>query len=283
MKKSFVFALISLCIVLCVAGCTRKGDKNAQSGVPAQGTITLSTTTSTQDSGLLDYLLPIFTAETGWSVDVIAVGTGAALQMGRDGQADALLVHAKDDEIKFVADGFGVKRYDVMYNDFVLVGPPQGAIAYNNNVEETFKAIAAGNLPFVSRGDRSGTHSRELAIWKSINIEPEKNTAYASVGQGMGATLRMANEMNAYTLSDRATWLTTKDSSLAIVCELSPDLLNYYGVIAVNPSIHPKINTVGGQAFIDWMLSERGQALIGEFGTAEFGSPLFTPNAGANQ
>jgi len=283
MKKNFIFALISFCVVLCVTGCTRKGENNAQSGVPVQGTIILSTTTSTQDSGLLDYLLPIFTAETGWNVDVIAVGTGAALQMGRDGAADALLVHSRDDEIKFVEDGFGVKRYDVMYNDFVVVGPLRGTIAYNNNVGETFMAIAAGNLPFVSRGDRSGTHVRELAIWKSINIEPEKNTAYASVGQGMGATLRMANEMNAYTLTDRATWLTTKDSSLAIVCELSPDLLNYYGVIAVNPEIHPKVNTAGGQAFIDWMLSERGQALIGEFGTAEFGSPLFTPNAEVNQ
>lgn len=282
MKKYLFFTLLALSL-LAAQGGFAKGISDAASAVPAKGTITLSTTTSTQDSGLLDYLLPFFTADTGWKVEVISVGTGAALQMGRDGNADVLLVHSKDDEIKFVADGFGIKRFDVMYNDFVVVGPGQGGIAYNNDIAETFRTIAAKNLPFVSRGDRSGTHTKELSIWKSINIDPEKNPKYNSVGQGMGATLRMANEMNAWTLTDRATWLTTKDSALKIVCELSPSLLNYYGVIAVNPAVHPKINVDGAQTFINWILSKRGQDLIGQFGIKEFGSPLFTPNAAANQ
>lgn len=243
-----------------------------------KGKIILSTTTSTQDSGLLEYLLPFFTAETGWEVDTIAVGTGAALQMGRDGEADVLLVHSKADEETYVAEGYGVKRFDVMYNDYVVVGPKSG-IAYNEDVAKTFKTIAAENLPFVSRGDDSGTHKKELSIWKALDVDVTALTAYTSAGQGMGATLQMADELLAYTLSDRATWLTTKGTSLEIVCEKSVQLLNYYGVIAVAPTLNDKINAEGGQAFVDWMISDSTQALIGEFGVAEYGSPLFTPNA----
>lgn len=243
-----------------------------------KGKIILSTTTSTQDSGLLKYLLPVFTAETGWEVDTIAVGTGAALQMGRDGEADVLLVHSKADEETYVAEGYGVKRFDVMYNDYVVVGP-KGGIAYNEDVAETFKTIAAENLPFISRGDDSGTHKKELSIWKALDVDVTALTAYTSAGQGMGATLQMADELLAYTLSDRATWLTTKGTSLEIVCEKSVQLLNYYGVIAVTPTLNDKINAEGGQAFVDWMISDSTQALIGEFGVAEYGSPLFTPNA----
>lgn len=259
-----------------------KSSSQAPAPVASKGKIILSTTTSTQDSGLLEYLLPVFTAETGWEVDTIAVGTGAALQMGRDGEADVLLVHAKADEETYVAEGYGVKRFDVMYNDFVIVGPG-GGIAHNEDVAETFKTIAAQNLPFVSRGDDSGTHKKELSIWKEISVDVTALTAYTSAGQGMGATLEMANELQAYTLSDRATWLTTKETSLEIVCEKSKQLLNYYGVIAVTPTLNDKINAEGGQAFVDWMLSDSTQALIGQFGVAEYGSALFTPNAAANK
>lgn len=247
-----------------------------------KGKIILSTTTSTQDSGLLEYLLPVFTAETGWEVDTIAVGTGAALQMGRDGEADVLLVHARADEEAYVAEGYGVQRFDVMYNDFVIVGPA-APIAHNEDVAETFKTIAAQNLPFVSRGDDSGTHKKELSVWKEIGVDVSTLDAYTSAGQGMGATLQMAEELQAYTLSDRATWLTTKDTTLEIICEKSTQLLNYYGVIAVTPTLNDKINAEGGQAFVDWMISDSTQALIGQFGIAEYGAPLFTPNASANQ
>ena len=258
----------------------------AQASVPIKGKITLSTTTSTQDSGLLKYLLPVFTRETGWNVDTIAVGTGAALKMGRDGDADVLLVHAKADEIKFVADGFGVKRYDVMYNDFLVVGPDLKVIPHNDNVIQTFKDIASKNLPFVSRGDNSGTDIMEKNLWKTAGLDPKNLSKYTSVGQGMGATLQMAYEMKAYTLTDRATWLTLmrdKKIDLPAVCEKAADLLNYYGVIAVNPAKYPKINVAGGQAFVDWMLKDSTQKIIGQYGVAEFGAPLFTPNAGANK
>jgi len=289
MKKIFSLRAAALAVMLfSVSGLSlfavgvRDGSQNA---VPVKGRITLSTTTSTQDSGLLDFLLPVFTRETGWEVDVIAVGTGAALRMGRDGDADVLLVHARADEIQFVQDGYGVARYDVMYNDFLVVGPT-GAIPHNDNVIQTFKDIASRNLPFVSRGDDSGTHRMELTLWQSAGVDVGSMRAYSSVGQGMGATLQMANEMRAYTLTDRATWLTlTRDKriDLPAICENAPDLLNYYGVIAVNPARHPRINVEGGQAFVDWMIKDSTQRLIGHYGVAEFGGALFTPNAAANK
>ena len=253
--------------------------------VPVKGKIILSTTTSTQDSGLLDYLLPVFTRETGWQVDTIAVGTGAAIKMGRDGDADVLLVHAKAEEIKMVADGYGIKRYDVMYNDFLVVGPDLNAISHNDNVIQTFKDIAAKNLPFVSRGDNSGTDIMEKSLWKTAGIDPTTLPKYTSAGQGMGATLQMADELKAYTLTDRATWLTfTRDKkiNLPAVCEKATDLLNYYGVIAVNPAKYPKVNVAGAQAFVDWILSDSTQKLISQYGIADFGASLFTPNAKAN-
>jgi tungstate transport system substrate-binding protein len=289
MKKNNMSAAAIAALLVCglclIGACSKRasGGAEAATAVPVKGKIILSTTTSTYDSGLLDFLLPVFTAETGWDVDTIAVGTGAALQMGRDGQADVLLVHSKADEIQFVGDGYGVKRYDVMYNDFIVVGPPNGSIAYNDDAGRTFTAIAAQNLPFVSRGDRSGTHVKEMAIWKSVNIDPTALAKYVSTGQGMGATLEMANELQAYTLSDRATWLTRPDIALPIVCEKSADLLNYYGVIPVNPAANDQINTEGAQAFVDWMTGPEGQRLIGEFGVQEYGGALFTPNAAANR
>lgn len=245
-----------------------------------KGKIILATTTSTQDSGLLSYILPNFTEVTGWDVDTIAVGTGAAIQMGRDGEADVLLVHARADEDKFVEEGYAEARYDVMYNDFVVVGPADGAVAYNEDAAATFQAIADGALPFVSRGDDSGTHKKELGIWKALEIDPAGIAGYVSAGQGMGATLGMAAELNAYTLADRATWLSYSDKGdLAIVCEKAGNLLNPYGVIPVAASVSDRINTEGGQAFADWITSKDTQDLIATFGVEEYGESLFIPDA----
>ena len=291
MHRSFISRIILPAVLLFIAqGSFVFARASQESGpesaaVPVKGRITLSTTTSTQDSGLLNFLLPVFTRETGWEVDVIAVGTGAALRMGRDGDADVLLVHAKADEIKFVEDGYGVRRYDVMYNDFLVVGPDLSAIPHNGNVVQTFKDIASKNLVFVSRGDNSGTHTMENNLWKAAGLDPKSLPKYTSVGQGMGETLQMTYELKGYTLTDRATWLTlTRDKriNLPAVCEKGADLLNYYGVIAVNSARHPGINVEGGQAFVDWMLRDSTQKIIGQYGVAEFGAPLFTPNAGAN-
>jgi len=242
------------------------------------GRILLATTTSTYDSGLLGHILPAFSAETGWEIDVVSVGTGAALQMGRDGQADVLLVHAKAQELRFVADGYGLERFDVMYNDFVVVGP-EGFIAHNEDVGFTFRAIVELDLPFVSRGDNSGTHIMELSLWEAAGADPAALSDYLSVGQGMGATLRMADEMRAFTLTDRATWLSQSTPDLVIVSERDAPLLNLYGVIAVNPELHAGINAEGAQAFIDWILSPGAQELVSVFGLDEFGEPLFFPNA----
>ncbi len=290
MKKTLAILLICVLAVGVLAGCG--GDTTTETASPdtstpvseepvtSKGTIILSTTTSTQDSGLLEYILPDFTEKTGWEVDTIAVGTGAALQMGRDGEADVLLVHAKADEEKFVEEGAGLERFDVMYNDFIIVGPKDGTIEHNEDVETTFKTIFDNSLTFVSRGDDSGTHKKELAIWKKLGLEPGASSGYVSVGDGMGATLGMAAEKDGYCLTDRATWLTFKDKgNLDIICEKSTDLLNYYGVIAVNPEINDKISAEGAQAFIDWILSEETQELIASFGVEEFGASLFTPNA----
>lgn len=249
----------------------------------SKGTIILATTTSTQDSGLLDVLLPDFTKKTGVEVNTIAVGTGEALKMGEKGEADVLLVHSKKKEVDFVKAGHGLKRFDVMYNDFVVVGP-KGAIAKSKDAATTFKSIYDKKYTFVSRGDDSGTNTKELSIWSNLKITPTENPNYISAGQGMGATLLMAEEKKGYTLSDRATWLTTKEkTSMDIICEKDPLLLNYYGVIAVNPDKNNKINAQGAQAFIDWILSDETQKLIGNFGVDKYGEVLFVPNAAANK
>ena len=286
MKRSlFLRAVLPVVLLLLAVQLHARPSSDGAAGsgaVPIRGKITLSTTTSTQDSGLLNVILPVFTRETGWEVDVIAVGTGAALRMGRDGDADVLLVHARAEENQFVADGYGVRRYDVMYNDFLVVGPDLREIPHNDNVIRTFRDIASKNLPFVSRGDNSGTHIMENNLWQTAGLEPGSFSAYISAGQGMGATLQMADELRAYALTDRATWLIlSRDNrvSLPAVSERSPELLNYYGVIAVNPARHPGINAEGGQAFVDWMIKDSTQHLIGQYGIAEFGGALFTPNA----
>jgi tungstate transport system substrate-binding protein len=280
--KAFVLAMAMLFLASSLFAAAASDNSQSAGSVPVKGNIILSTTTSTQDSGLLNYLLPIFTRETGWTVDVIAVGTGAALNMGRGGDADVLLVHARADELQFVADGYGSVRYDVMYNDFLIVGPNTTAIAHNSNVLQTLRDIASRNLPFVSRGDSSGTHTMELSLWRAAGINTASVSGYSSVGQGMGATLQMASEMRTYTLTDRATWLTwSKDGriNLPAVCEGASDLLNFYGVILVNPARHPHVNVEGAHTFANWLISPSTQLLIGQFGVEQYGQALFTPNA----
>lgn len=244
----------------------------------------LATTTSTENSGLLAYLLLGFEAAFQTKVNVIAVGTGQALKLGEDGNADVLLVHARAQEDAFMAAGHGSRREDVMYNDFVIVGPasdPAGIMA-STDVVAGFGKIAAAQSPFVSRGDDSGTHAKEKAVWQAAGIEPSGNW-YISAGQGMGAVLTMADEQQAYTLSDRATYLarTLEGTDLVIVVEGDPLLFNPYGVIAVNPSKGDHIKADLAAQFIDWLISEPTQAKIAEFGVAEFGAPLFTPDSAA--
>jgi tungstate transport system substrate-binding protein len=244
----------------------------------------LATTTSTQDSGLLDYLLPGFQDEYNVQVEVIAVGTGQAIALGEDGNADVLLVHARAQEDAFMAAGHGVRREDVMYNDFVIVGPPSdpAGIKGMGKAAQAFAKIAEAEAPFVSRGDDSGTHSKEKAIWKEAGFEPAGDW-YISAGQGMGAVLTMADEQQAYTLSDRATYLarTLEGTDLVILVEGDPILFNPYGVIAVNPDKSPQINNELANQFIEWLISLPTQEKIAQFGVAEFGSPLFTPDSTA--
>jgi tungstate transport system substrate-binding protein len=246
--------------------------------------LNLATTTSTQDSGLLDYLLPFYTQETGIGFKVVAVGSGQALQLGKDGNADVLLVHSPAAEKDFMAAGDGVRREDVMYNDFVIVGPasdPAG-VKSAKTAAEAFTKISDAKAPFISRGDKSGTNTKELGIWKLANIDTTKaGDWYISSGQGMGETLTMADEKQAYTLSDRATYLTRKqnDLNLDIVMEGDKSLLNPYGVIAVDPAKNPAIQGELTNKFIDWLISVPTQEKIAQFGMDKFGMSLFNPNS----
>src|SRR5438477_1947254 len=228
--------------------------------------IVVASTTSTQDSGLFGYLLPIFKAKTGIEVKVIAQGTGQALDTARRGDADVVFVHAKAQEEKFLAEGFGVKRFDVMYNDFVLIGPNSDpASVKGKDIETALNTIQAKGAPFVSRGDRSGTHSAELALWKQagVDIAAHKGPWYREIGQGMGAALNTAQAMNGYVLSDRGTWISFKNrGDLAILVEGDKRLFNQYGVMLVNPEKHPSVKKEFGQAFVDWLISPQGQAAI---------------------
>jgi tungstate transport system substrate-binding protein len=246
------------------------------------GKLILATTTSTNDSGLLDYILPDFESETGAEMDVIAVGTGQALSLGENGDADVLLVHARAREDAFMDAAHGVRREDVMYNDFVIVGPeddPAGIQGMGSSAD-AFQAIAEAEAPFVSRGDDSGTHTKEKSVWEAAGIEPAGDW-YISAGQGMGAVLTMADEQQAYTLSDRATYLarTLEGTELVILVEGDPILFNPYGVIAVNPEKNSKIQAELANTFIDWLISVPVQEKIGGFGIEEFGQPLFVPDS----
>ena len=245
--------------------------------------IVVSSTTSTQDSGLFGYILPLFKEKTGIDVKVIAQGTGQALDTGRRGDSDVVFVHAKSAEEKFLAEGEGVKRYPVMYNDFVLIGPksdPAG-IKGMKDVAKALKTIKDKQADFISRGDRSGTHFAELALWNKdagIDIEKEKGPWYKSIGQGMGAALNTAGASNGYVLSDRGTWLSFKNKGdLQILVEGDKRLFNQYGVMLVNPAKHPNVKKELGQAFIDWLISPEGQKAIANYKIN--GEQLFYPNA----
>ena len=242
----------------------------------------LATTSSTYDSGLLDYILPDFEAAFNVRVEVVAVGTGQAMQLGQDGNADVLLVHDRAREDAFMDDGHGVRREDVMYNDFIIVGPSADAAGIKgmNKVTRAFETLAETESTFVSRGDDSGTHGKEKSIWAAAGIEPS-GAWYVSAGQNMGAVLTMANEQEAYTLSDRATYLarTLEGIELEIVVEGDPLLFNPYGVIAIDPAKNPNIQADLAQQFIDWLISVPVQEKIGTFGVDAFGAPLFTPDS----
>jgi len=247
------------------------------------GFITVASTTSTEQSGLFRHLLPIFTAKTGIEVRVVAVGTGQALDIGRRGDADVVFVHAKPLEEKFIAEGHGVKRYDVMYNDFVLIGPKSdpARVAGGKDVLAAFRKVKEAGAPFVSRGDKSGTHFAELEIWRlaGIDIARDKGLWYRDTGQGMGPALNTAAAMNAYILADRGTWLSFRNrGELGIAVEGDRRLYNQYGVMLVNPQLHPAVKRDSGQAFVDWLISSDGQAAIASYKIG--GEQLFFPNAG---
>lgn len=290
-----VSVVASAALVLAITGCSTSGATDGRDAEKAQPTeLVLASTTSTQDSGLFDVLIPAFEADNpDYQVKVVAVGTGEALKLGESKDADVLLVHAKADEEKFVASGFGTVRRDVMFNDFLIVGPAQDPAGVKASADTTQAmlsiqktGVGAAGL-FVSRGDDSGTHKKELKLWSLAGVEPtptpEADAWYLSTGQGMGETLKIASEKGAYTLVDRATFLTMKDSldleivmGAASVAENSQkNLLNQYGVIPVTDAR----NADGAQAFADWITSEAGQKVIGDFGVDEYGQQLFSPNA----
>jgi tungstate transport system substrate-binding protein len=249
----------------------------------AQNAITVASTTSTEQSGLFRHLLPAFEKKSGIQVKVVAVGTGQALDIGRRGDADVVFVHDSAAEEKFVAEGFALKRQEVMYNDFVLVGPKSdpAKISGGKDILQALGRIAAAGAPFASRGDRSGTHAAELRYWKAagVDLEPAKGKWYRETGSGMGPTLNTASGLNAYALTDRGTWLSFKNrGDLAILVEGDKRLFNQYGVMLVNPQKHPQVKQAAGQQFIDWLVSAEGQAAIASYQIN--GEQLFFPNAG---
>ena len=296
MKKSTVYARVqiativvaSLILALTFAACGAKPvSEGQQAPIEIKGSIRLATTTSTKDSGLLDVILPDFTAKTGWNVEVISVGSGEAMKMGEMGEADVLLVHSPAAEKKFVEDGHAdtTGRLDVMYNDYVVIGSakdPAGVkAAADTDAVKAFNAISAAKASFISRGDKSGTHNKELSIWEKAKISP-KGDWYVIAGAGMGAVITMADEKQSYTLADRATWLNkSNDVELAIVSEKDPSgiMNNQYGVICVNPEKNAQINHDGAVAFQQWITSSETQTLIGTYGISEYGASLFISNA----
>jgi tungstate transport system substrate-binding protein len=256
-------------LFLLAAGCS--------SSTRPENSITLATTTSTQDSGLLDFLVPMFKEQSGIDVKVVAVGTGQALELGRRGDADLLMVHDPESEAKFMAEGYGAERRPLMYNDFVLLGPkndPAG-VKEAKSVAEAFARIAAAPSPFVSRGDESGTHQKEKRIWRLAKVEPQGDW-YISAGTGMGHVLRMASQKRAYTLSDRATFLALREGlDLQILFEGDPLLLNRYSIILISTEKHPHLHHQAAQKFRDFLLSPHGQKAIADFGKDRYGQPLF--------
>lgn len=279
--KSKALILLVSFILLFAIGCAKKETTSTNNEENKAATITLATTTSTQDTGLLDQLVPEFEKKYNIKVKVIAVGTGEAIKLGEKGDADVLLVHSKKAEEEFVSGGFGLERIKVMHNDFVIVGPANDPAKIKGLTSiDAFKKLAAANkFVFISRGDDSGTDKKEKSIWEKAQISP-KGDWYISIGQGMGATLTMANEKQAYTLSDRGTYLAKRDKfKLDILAEGDKDLLNPYSVIAVSPQKYPQIHNAEANKFIEFITSAEVQKEIGEFGKAKFGQALFVPDA----
>lgn len=277
MNRFKLFALVVLTLIL--------SNFLAQSAVAAPKTIILATTTSTQDSGLLDYLIPIFEKETGYFVKTIAVGSGQAMAMGKKGEADLLLVHSPDAEKKFIVEGSGVNRRLVMHNDFILLGPSSDPAKINGlkSSVDALKKISQSSALFLSRGDNSGTHAKEKGLWKSAAITPDGQKWYQQTGLGMGQTLNVASEKKGYTLADRGTYLALKKNlALEILVQGDTGLLNVYHVIEINPAKWPKVNNAGAKALADFFISKKTQEMIGTFGVSKFGAPLFFPDAGKN-
>jgi len=268
-KLSFVLLIASLFLLSCNTD-TKTTD------------LLLVSTTSTQDSGLLDILLPAFTAKTGYNVQLVAVGSGQALKIGEQGNADVILLHSPAAEKEFIANGFGIDRRLVMHNDFVIVGPSSdpASLRTQPTLADPFKAIFSSASTFVSRGDESGTHIKELALWKNAGLDPAGQAWYLETGQGQGATLSIASEKSGYAITDRGTFLAYKSNvDLEILFEGDPVLLNVYHVITINPEKWSNVNLAGAKAFADFVTSPEGQKIIGEFGVEQFGEPLFFPDA----
>ncbi|MGE5404659.1 MAG: substrate-binding domain-containing protein [Candidatus Saccharibacteria bacterium] len=292
MKKTYPHSLLALFLMvgLISYGCASPQKNQTKSqinkAVPkVESTVTMATTTSTQDSGLLDYLLPKFEKQYKTRVKVVAVGSGQAIETGRRGDADVLLVHSPADEEKFVKEGQGIDRRNVMHNQFLLIGPTNdpAKVTSAKNVIAAMKAIADTKSSFVSRGDASGTNKKELSLWKTANITP-KGAWYVVSSQGMGETLLMTNEKQAYTLTDEATYLVQRSKlNLKVVRQGDPELLNPYSVILVNQAKHPGVHKDAAQAFADWVTSENGQNLIADFGKDKYGKSLFIPDAKAGK
>ena len=271
--------------LLVTLGLLLPGPRYLQAGEAVSKSVILSTTTSTQDSGLLDVLVPLFEKKTGYNLKTVSVGTGQALELSAKGEADVTLVHAPSLEKKYVADGKLLNRRLVMYNDFIIIGPTSdpAKVKSTKSSIQAMKLISGSQGRFVSRGDNSGTHNLEKSLWKQAGIEP-KGAWYIESGQGMGATLGIANDRSAYTITDRATYLAyQKRLALAILLEEDKPLLNIYSVMEVNPANGPRTNQVGGKAFADFMVAPETQAVIKSFGVEKYGQPLFVPVAGKRE
>jgi tungstate transport system substrate-binding protein len=279
MKNRQLFLMFIVALFVFISGCSNlPTDDKKEDKVVQNKELILATTTSTQDSGLLDVLQPIFEEESGYKVKTIAVGTGQALEMGTKGEADVLLVHAPDAELELIDSGDAVNRKRVMYNDFIIIGPSSDPAGIEGlDVKQAFEKIAETNATFLSRGDDSGTHKKELAIWDSIHVQTSDLDSYLETGQGMGPTLNVAVEKLGYTLTDRATFLAQEKNlkDLTLLVEGDEDLLNIYHVMQVNPEKHEKVNSKGAEAFVNFFISEETQQVIEDFGKEEFGQSLF--------
>ncbi|MCL6638499.1 MAG: substrate-binding domain-containing protein [Firmicutes bacterium] len=275
-----LFVALFIALLGLAQGCSKPGQPQ-QAARPQNKDVILATTTSTQDSGLLDKLVPMFEQKTGYKVKTIAVGTGAALEMGKKGEADVLLVHSPKSEKELVDSGVGINYRLVMHNDFIIVGPPADPAGIKGGkTVDAFKKIAEKRAVFVSRGDESGTHKKEKEIWTAAGLKPEGNW-YLSSGAGMGQTLTIASDKEGYTLTDRATYLAQKKNlKLDVLLQGDASLLNIYHVLQVNPEKFNKVNKDGAKAFVDFMVSPDTQKIIGEFGRDQYGEPLFFPDAG---